>query len=388
MILYFNPTCEMAVRHDGMNYTPPLHVARMETDLSTIMMFLAEDGDKVVANAPDPELLNFWATPLTQGDFISVDEARRRIANGEKLTPWGQCRSVMTKFGLAGEARRWTLRRTLSRETSVAVEQRLADILGEASPSTLLSTKEALETALRTRLASGGAVLKSLWSASGRGVRIYNDDGDLAAALVFGQNCIAADGAVVVECRLDRVMEFSFLFTFGCGKADYLGVNPYHSSTNGTFGHEVIDSSAFDILNKSIPGWERIYVPTLARALEEELSGIGYEGPIGVDAMVHRDHGGRERLRCCMEVNVRHCMGHVARAVGRHFAQNAVARWGVVSFAHDGQWDEFCATEAEKHPAKRDAMGRVVDGFFRLTSLGRDKRFGACGWASLPHPVA
>lgn len=388
MILYFNPTCEMAVRHDGMNYTPPLHVAKMEADLSTMVMFLADEGDKVVARAPDPTLLDFWATPLTQGDFISVVEARRRIADGEKLKPWGQCRSVLTKFGLTDEARRWTLRRKLSRETSVAIEQRLASILGELPFSAMLFTKEELETTLQAHLANGGAVLKSLWSASGRGVRIYNDVSDFAAAMVFGQNCIAADGAVVAERRLNRIMELSFLFTFCNGVADYIGVNPYLSATSGAFGHEVIDAAAFDILNNSIPGWEHRYATSLARTLEEELRGSGYEGPIGVDAMAHRDQGGQVRLRCCMEVNIRHCMGHVARSVGRHFAQGTVARWGVVSFAHDGEWDEFCATEAEKHPAKRDASGHIVDGFFRLTSLGQDKRFGACGWATLPHPVA
>lgn len=388
MIFYFNPTCEMSVRHDGMNYTPPHHVARMEADLATMMMFLADDGDKIVANSPDPGLLDFWASPLTQGDFISVDEARRRIANGEQLTPWGQCRSVLTKFGLTDTARRWSLRETLSRKTSVAVEQRLADMSGETTFSTLLTTEEELEAALRTHLTCGGAVLKSLWSASGRGVRIYGGASDLAAATVFGRNCIAADGAVVEEFRLDKIMEFSFMFTFCGGKAIFHGVNPYRSAASGAFGHEVIDSGAFNILDETRPNWEQESATALTMALEEELNGGGYNGPIGVDAMVYRDDGGLPRLRCCMEVNLRHCMGHVARSVGRHFAQGAVARWGVMNFTHDGEWDEFCATEAAKHPAKRDASGHIADGFFRLTSLGRDKRFGACGWAALAHPVA
>lgn len=388
MILYFNPTCEMAVRHDGMNHTPPHRMAKMEADLATIMMFMADDGDKIVANSPDPELLDFWATTQTLGDFISVDEARRRIASGEQLTPWGQCRSVLTKFGLTGEARRWSLRETLSRKTSVTVEQRLADMSGETSFSTLLTTNEELEAALQTHLASGGAVLKSLWSASGRGVRIYSNADDLAAALVFGRNCIAADGAVVEESRLDRIMEFSFLFTFCGGKAKFLGVNPYRSAASGAFGHEVIDWGAFNILNETLPNWEQESATALTRALEGELNGYDYNGPIGVDAMVYRDDGGLPRLRCCMEVNLRHCMGHVARGVSRHFAQGTVAHWSVKTFAHDGEWDDFCATETDKHPAKRDASGHIVGGFFRLTSLGRDKRFGACGWAALPHPVA
>jgi hypothetical protein len=64
-------------------------------------------------------------------------------------------------------------------------------------------------------------------------------------------------------------------------------------------------------------------------ALQQRLAGH-YVGPLGVDMMLVRQTDGTLCLHPCVEVNLRHTMGHVALHLSRRLPENAEARFRIV----------------------------------------------------------
>lgn len=367
MVLYFNPSCEMAVRHDGMSYSAPRLVAKMEEDLGVLMAYVGRAGDCVVGGRPDDELVGRLGEWGLACDFVSVEEGRQRVERGEEFVPWGMSRAALWTFGLRDRARSWGWRELLSRRTSVMVEDALGEMVGvgmDAGARVISGVGE-----LESYRGAGGVVVKSLWSASGRGVRFF---GDVDEARGYVERCIAADGGVVVERKLERVGERSLLYGVGDEGVAYVGVNEYRSGEGGGFGREIVGGGDLGV------DW-RWWGDMVGRALWRVIGGRGYRGAVGVDCMVYRDVEGRVRVRGCMEVNVRYCMGHVARVVSGLMGEGVVGEWGIVRVGGDGEWDSYCARMGEEYPLVMDADGRVRSGFVRLSGLGRGVRFGACG---------
>lgn len=374
--MYFNPTCEMAVRQDGMNYTPPKALTKMEMDLAPLMAFLSKNDDKIVGVEPDNKILETLKRRGKGTNFIDVAEARRLLTVGEKLRPWGWSRATLAEFGMKKLAKEWKWRDLLSRRTSVLVEEIVERKLGGENVAAAIATTEV--GTVRDYLLQGDVVIKSLWSASGRGVRFYGQNEE-AMAVEYAEKCIEADGAVVVERKLERVSELSFLFSVGDSGVEYKGANAYRSGDGGAFGCEIIGLEAFDEIGSVCECWEKKYGKALCDALEEVLKDTGYRGAVGVDAMVYKGDDGKHGIRCCMEVNVRYCMGHVANEVKKMMADGAHGHWRIEKFGADGEWDAYCDKMSREKPLEVDEEGRIRSGFFRLTGLGANVRFGACG---------
>ncbi len=366
----------MSVRQDGMNYTPPKTLAKMEMDLAPLMAFLTSEGDKIVGREPDDVVREMLARQKKGTRFIDIEEARKMVVSGEEFRPWGRSRSTMAQLGMKELARGWKWRDLLSRKTSVMVEKIVNGKLGGVDAAEAVVTGDV--GIVSDYLKRGDVAVKSLWSASGRGVRFYGR-GEESAATEYAEKCICADGAVVVERKLERVAELSFLFWVGEGGVEYTGANAYRSGNGGAFGCEIIGAEAFDGISSVCERWEEKYGGALRGALEEALMGTGYRGAVGVDAMVYRDGNGGLGVRSCMEVNVRYCMGHVANEVKKMMADGAHGYWRIEKFGADGEWDDYCERMSRERPLEKDGNGLITSGFFRLTGLGRDVRFGACG---------
>ena len=382
-VLIFNPSCEMAVRQDRLSYTPPRQIAQMEHDLSTLMMFVAEEGDAVVSEKPDEELMTMWRQIFGNISFATQQEACSLIKNGMRFSPWGHSKASFNRFGIMEKAKGWTWREILSRRSSVAVERKFAEIAGVrlAANPLFADDYETLQKAVEENLLEGmGIVVKSLWSASGRGVRFFSTE-EREQAMLYGENCLRADGGVVVEKRLKRIAEFSFLFDFKGGETKYIGINRYHSTASGNMGWEVHGPQPYIYDLSQLTDEITTAAKCLVKALTEILDGSGYEGPVGVDAMIHEEADGKIGLRACTETNIRHCMGHVAKGVTRAFAPETSIRWRMNHFGDKGEWDEYCREQSLADPIKRDENGLITSGFFRLTPLGSEIHFGAFGWA-------
>lgn len=119
----------------------------------------------------------------------------------------------------------------------------------------------------------------------------------------------------------------------------------------------------------------------LAAALEPELAARGYEGPLGIDALIYRDALGGVRLKPLVELNPRYTMGrltlelmsHVApgrRGVFRLLAHAALTRAGFADFP------AVAAELAERHPVVLggEPLRRIQSGVVCLTDPASAQR--------------
>lgn len=327
MILVYNPTCELAVQHDTVNYQPAKHLMDFERRYGALMMFLAGEGDAVVADCPGRQELDFWKERgVAIPEFIDRAEARRRIANGEHLKPWGMSREVLYRFGghALSDGYNDQHRRLFSRLTSVAVDDALAsaelpDFFREEVRPRIVDDVDMLPELV----GDGMCVLKTLWSASGRGVSLVSRPEFVKPAIVRFSANVRNDGAVVWEPLLDRVVDFAMLFEV-CpnGNVIYLGKNYYRSDEAGRFGVELIGCDPIHQYVEAglVPAdWEQIASEKLRCAISQSVSPSLYVGPVGVDSMLYRRKSGEMAIRLCIEANVRHSMGNVNMRIAKCF---------------------------------------------------------------------
>lgn len=161
----------------------------------------------------------------------------------------------------------------------------------------------------------GGAVVKSLWSCSGRGVfRVgsqptASDSGRVARLL-------CQQGAVELEPVQQGILDFGLEFV--CQPARgvrYLGASLFETGRSGAWGGNVVapQNVIVDRITRAIPShgmWLDSVVEALTDALED-LLGSAYSGCLGIDLLVCRTLEGAALLPC-VEMNLRRTMGHVA----------------------------------------------------------------------------
>ena len=382
-LLYYNPTCEMAVQNGSVSYRPPLRLQLFERDLAEIMLWTSRPDDIVVADRPSDRFVERWQSAgLQMPGFEPLRPHMAADHPDHTFAPWGASRAAAYLF--YGKDR-WNshLRTLLSRRTSVEFERRMM----QAGVPELLQCRPALlltcaDEAARL-IGSGRCAVKSLWSSSGRGVALVRRPEHIAPAIVWARGRIRHDGGVVVEPFLDRVADLTFQFEISPQAVKYLGFNVFEADEAGRFAFEIIggrrllDRMAAD---GTLPAdWERTCVDALTRTISQSSWRTSYCGIAGFDAMVHRLANGRTRIRCCTEVNLRHNMGLVNMRLASLLTPGATGRWQISQFDADGRWDDFCATMQARHPATTDAYGRISSGFVALTADGHRKRFGAWG---------
>ena len=361
MLYIFNPSCEMAVRSDTINYTPPSIIQKMEEDLACIVMLLTSSKDDyVLSDRPDEQLLNIWFSDTDCPQFITRKEFKAKARAGEMIMPWGANRSI---YNLMGRKDEWKLRNLMSRKTSVTVERTLSrhtDFWGfDAAPEIVTSTQQ-LEKLLNSDY-NCDVVLKSLWSASGRGVRFFSPS-DFWPALDYAGRTIKADGAIVLEKKLKRIAECSILL-YADGENIHPWrmdieecINVYKSADGGSLGQEIAGAGRLQLFNELLPAnWLQTTITNLCQAFSTVMTGSGYVGPIGTDAMLYTSNNGDIKLRPCMEANIRYCMGNIGVMVNRHLCTGSSAIWGMQSFSKDGGMGAFLPKEA-----RRDASNIVI----------------------------
>ena len=119
----------------------------------------------------------------------------------------------------------------------------------------------------------------------------------------------------------------------------------------------------------------------LAVALEPDLAQRGYEGPLGIDAMMYRDAQGVVRLKPLVELNPRYTMGRLTlelmsnvapgqRGVFRLLTQAMLTRAGFADFP------AVAAELAERHPVQLGGqpLRRIQSGVVCLTDPATAKR--------------
>ena len=161
----------------------------------------------------------------------------------------------------------------------------------------------------------GGAMVKSLWSCSGRGVfRVgarptVSDSGRVARLL-------REQGSVELEPVQRGVLDFGLEFV--CQPPHgvcYVGASLFETGRSGAWGGNVVAPQhvIVDRITRAMPGYGAWLSPVVAALTDalNSLLGTAYSGHLGVDLLVCSTPQGPALLPC-VEMNLRRTMGHVA----------------------------------------------------------------------------
>ena len=242
----------------------------------------------------------------------------------DAIEPWGWDPLVRLQLEKAGAPSRLlptdeqmeTYRMLSSRQTTAEVLPQLvhrlhADGIAAVGESRIVTHFDEVTTLLNVW---GGAMVKALWSCSGRGVfRVKSTLSESEQGRIM--KLLREQGAVELQRYYEGVFDFALEFeTDEAGHTHYIGPSLFRTNPLGGYSGNVITSvstlesyiaeqlGGMQVFSQLVDHTQAVLTPLLAHR---------YAGPLGVDMMLVRTAQGVS-LFPCVEVNVRRTMGHVA----------------------------------------------------------------------------
>ncbi len=320
----FNPSHDEALAADSPYYYPASAARRLESELAALPALMAEPGDSVLLceSAAEPDRAG-WNDGVR---FVRPKDLTPAFwENVTEVLPWGWDKLLCHRLQKAGCPGRLLLdaerlaavRRLSSRESAVVLLPRLRERLdGTVGESVLCRSAEKVRGAVARW---GAAMVKSLWSCSGRGV--YRADGQSGAAVSNRtERLLRAQGAVECEPFYEVALNFAMEFSAQSGGGvRYDGLSLFRASEAGAYGGNVVapqERLAQAIVDAGGPDAQTLsHIARVCAGELETLLGGAYAGPLGVDMMLVRTAGGTLVLHPCVELNLRRTMGHAALAM-------------------------------------------------------------------------
>ena len=336
VVHWFNPNAESHAMPG--RYQPAKTEVALEEDLEMLVIGWCRKDDVAILRKPPSRehLAELKRAGFDLPEMVSPADLRGRKLGG--LRPWAwspDASALLAEF--AGQMSRrvpWRWREPLprdwfSKEIGIALERRLG--LGGGCGKICRSVDEAME-ALRPLLASGQALAKAAYSHAGRGHKRINRESPAEQTRNWLKNTIASHGCVVIERWLERVTDFSALYEMDAkGSAELIGLTVMDNDPAGRFQGSRVSPKWASMLDPEVAAflhrearvmeWYQEKVPA---ALGDLLP--GYIGPLGIDAMVHRQPDGSLALKHVVELNVRMTMGRIALELMKKSAPNRACR--------------------------------------------------------------
>ncbi|MXW81609.1 MAG: ferritin-like domain-containing protein [Gemmatimonadetes bacterium] len=403
-VYWFNANCEEQVALGRPGLTPSQRVAELEDDFQALPMLLCVRDDVVLLREkPSPTFLR-----RMQGLGFAIPEFVECSADGlvalaerkvNALRPWGWSPDSAELFaplveGLprGGEGPCWNeaVRSLYAKSWGAAwlgeflAAQEADYFCGTDVVGTACETTEQVLTEIG-RLGEEGfdaVVIKAIYGSSGRG-QIHCRGGQLRAEQRGRlENILRQQGQVVVEPWLDKVVDLSLHFDVGTeGAVTVAGWTRFFTDGRGQYRGSFVGSLTAG-LDEEVKrflygdGRDARRLPKLgeqlAEWLAEPLCAAGYQGPVGVDAMVCRDRD-RLRLKPIVEVNPRTTMGRVALKLQQAVNSARTALWLVISrrevtAAGFADLAECAAALEAAHPARMMPDGKQLSGGVLFTT--------------------
>ena len=403
-VYWFNANCEDQVALGRPGFTPSRRVAELEADFQALPMLLCARDDVVLLREKPSaaflrriQELGFAIPEFVECSADSLAALAERKVNA--LRPWGWSPDsaqllapLVAGLPRGGEGPCWSkaIRQLYAKSWSAA---RLGEFLAVEQADYLCGT-DVVGTACATveqalaqmgRLAEVGfdaVVVKAIYGSSGRG-QIHCRGGQVRAEQRGRlENILRQQGQVVVEPWLDKVVDLSLHFDVGVeGAAAVAGWTRFLTDGRGQYHGAFVGSitAGLDEQVKRFLYGDGRDARRLARLgeqlaewLAEPLRVAGYQGPVGVDAMVYRD-GDCLRLKPIVEINPRTTMGRVALKLQQAVNSARTALWLVISrrevtaagFADLAE----CAVALEAaHPARLMPDGKQLSGGVLFTT--------------------
>lgn len=279
---------------------------------------------------------------------------RPGLADDQTLAPWtAETRGLFSKVEQVRSLARWM------------------------GPSHPCSSTEALRDAIEALQAQGHRefLLKRAFSTAGSGLTpLRNEDlTDLLARPLAP--AIVDEGGILLEVRHHRVFDFSVQYRIEDGVMRFVGfveqvihgLGGYRGSLCRSKFCRALDAElARFLMDECLPFYDA--AGDLAADLAAWATARGYEGPLGIDAYVHRTAEGRLVLRPICEVNPRHTMGLVALELKRRIAPGRDLAFSIVKTSDLTKEDDAAVI---------DANGKLAKGSVVLTECDAGARFAA-----------
>jgi uncharacterized ferritin-like protein (DUF455 family) len=367
VLWFYNPFCDSEIARGKPGFSPKATPERLAKDLEHFPMYLASSQDIVlVSKKPGLEWLSLakkagfeipeWGekdpTLIREPKFGGFEpwgwspesfEHFRPISKRLTFTSGGNANWCKTLFDhksfketKIGElfSKAWSvtfLKRFLKNHPEHArvfqCDETLGEIFQEWAPAKewILSKLENQER----------VVAKAPWSTSGNGVKRILSAAELDGSLGgWIENMIRSQGSIVLEPWLEKVYDLSIQLEVEPEQIRILEARRFLTGKQleyrGTFLgplRDSFDSGALRLLQEALPSWK-----ALARDLGTEFRRQGYQGPVGIDAMIYKNSNEQDlRLKPVIEINPRWTMGRVALSLAKHIQPGTPAFWGFLS---------------------------------------------------------
>ncbi len=306
--------------------TPAKEVQRISAELAFALLPIAEQGDVIiVADEFDGTFLNSLQSELGLPSmaFCKLKDVPNDRDDWE-LTPWGWTPVLLdlarSRHWLANAPATDVVRRVHSREFSY----QLSDQLGVQPPGVqCVQSESQLDAILSGRTADMHWVVKSQWTASGRGQIRRRGNSLSEQDRRWIAHHLHRDGCVFWEPWFDTIAEVGIQWTVPpYGEPKLEAIVPMLTDRHGQY----IGSSVPACGDQTLASEWRDAVE-VGRQVCERLQTEGYFGPVGIDAMRYCDEQGKVRLRPIQEINARWTMGRLAAAWRRYLPLACEAQW-------------------------------------------------------------
>ena len=399
-IYYFNPTCELAVANGSPNFMASAKLRRFEDELSILPGVLAQPNDLVIVDRQPPQQFKDqlesagFAPPLFRTMENLLSDPSCIPDEIGFLFPWGWSPSAHKlllpfKSSCSSDFRnspvsewREIHHELYSRKTSLAILHRIImtqhanNLLSDSDLPELCISHEQIIT-LQKRW--GKVVVKSPWSASGRGLQVlrpneYNQTNRQVISGIFKQQ-----GYVVVGPWHHKVLDLSFqYFSFGNGSIEYKGLTSFSTDHAGRYAGNYIQEFPHD-LPPEIDEFLKINIQEIQTEIQEVLIKSDYSteyfGWFGVDGMIFRSAEGDLKFQPCLEINCRFTMGAIALKLRDQLAEYSIGEFRIMH-GIEGQFLQFCRQKMYKEKLIVKS-GKIIQGFLPLTPALPNSCFGA-----------
>ena len=403
-VYWFNANCEEQVALGRPGFTPSQRVAELEADFQALPMLLCVRDDVVLLREKPSSgfLRRMQGLGFAIPEFVECSAeglaalAERKV---NALRPWGWSPDsaellapLVEGLPRGGEGPCWSAaaRQLYAKSWSAArlgeflAAQKTDYFCGTDVVGTACETIEQVLAEIRRLVKAGfdAVVIKAIYGSSGRG-QIHCRGGQLRTEQ-RGRlgNILRQQGQVVVEPWLDKVVDLSLHFDVGAeGETAVAGWTRFFTNGRGQYRGSFVGSLTAG-LDEEVKrflygdGRDARRLPKLgeqlAEWLAEPLRAAGYQGPVGVDAMVYRDRD-RLRLKPIVEINPRTTMGRVALKLQQAVNSARTALWLVISrrevtAAGFAGLAECAAALEAVHPAELMPDGKQLSGGVLFTT--------------------
>lgn len=382
MILHiFNPENDLALADGGANYCPPPAAAQIASDLATLPLWFADEGDSVLL----PDTAHFaFCTSLSESFNLALPYNHFLKESITAIRPWGWSPQIKRRLKASGfddallpsDEEIAKLCELSNRRTAISVLAALKQC-GIDTPDIPLYLTSPDDVAAYV-VSMPRSVIKAPWSGSGKG--IMWGLGRVEVPLEnFYKGIIRRQGGVVCERFLDSVQEFALEFLATDDGVSFAGYSLFVSEKGGYSGNMMASDVELEkilLLHIPLEVIENVR-DNLCDILSSLLSGSGYNGYLGVDMMIYRDADGNTRLNPCMEINMRMNMGVAARRIyDRHVLPGRRGRFFIKFHKNKGDALAEHVYNAGKYPAVHED-GRISGGYQCLSPVCHESRYMA-----------